>query len=232
MQKIQILLIEDDLSIARLERDYLEIEDFQVTHCTDGKQGLEFALKAEWDLIIIDLMLPGMDGFELCRQLRGRLDIPFIVVSARVEDNDKIRALGLGADDYVTKPFSPAELVARVKSHLKMYQRLSSKASDSEDISSGGLLVQPKSHRVFIDNREVALTTKEFELLYFLASNPDIVFSREQIFERIWSVDNYGDIGTVTVYIQKIRKKIEKDPANPVFIETVWGAGYRFMKHV
>jgi DNA-binding response OmpR family regulator len=230
MASSQILLIEDDLSIARLERDYLEIEGYQVTHVTDGRQGLDFALKASWDLVIIDLMLPGLDGFEICRQLRTELDIPLLVVSARSEDIDKIRALGLGADDYVTKPFSPAELVARVKSHIKMYQRLVSKASDSGEINSGSLSIQLKSHRVFVDNREVTLTTKEFELLYFLASNPDIVFSREQIFEKIWSVDNYGDIGAVAVYIQKIRKKIEKDPAEPVFIETVWGAGYRFAK--
>jgi len=227
---LQILLIEDDLSIARLERDYLEIEGYQVTHATDGLQGLEFALKATWDLIIIDLMLPGLDGFEICRQLRAELDIPLLVVSARSEDIDKIRALGLGADDYVTKPFSPAELVARVKSHLKMYQRLVSKTSDLSEINCGNLTIQLKSHRVFIDNKEITLTTKEFELLYFLASNPDIVFSREQIFERIWSVDNYGDIGAVAVYIQKIRKKIEKDPTEPEFIETVWGAGYRFAR--
>lgn len=230
MAKAQILLIEDDPSIARLERDYLEIEGYQVTHATDGRQGLEFALKANWDLIVIDLMLPGLDGFEICRQLRAELDIPFLVVSARSEDIDKIRALGLGADDYMTKPFSPAELVARVKSHLRMYQRLVSKSIDSDEINSGSLSIHQKSHRVFVDNKEVLLTTKEFELLYFLASNPDIVFSREQIFERIWRMDNYGDIGAVAVYIQKIRKKIEKDPADPLFIETVWGAGYRFAR--
>lgn len=230
MYKSRVLIIEDDPSIARLETDYLEIEGFDVTHCTDGRQGLDIALQTPWDLIILDLMLPGMDGFEICRRLREKLDIPMLVVSARSEDIDKIRALGLGADDYVTKPFSPAELVARVKSHLKRYQRLAGKAVEADEIITGALSIHLRSHRVHVAGVEIPLTSKEFELLVFLASHPDIVFSREQLFEKIWGLDNYGDIGTIAVHIQKIRKKIEADPASPRFIETVWGAGYRFSR--
>lgn len=230
MYKSRVLIIEDDPSIARLETDYLEIEGFDVTHCTDGRQGLDIALQTPWDLIILDLMLPGMDGFEICRRLREKLDIPMLVVSARSEDIDKIRALGLGADDYVTKPFSPAELVARVKSHLKRYQRLAGKAVEVDEIITGALSIHLRSHRVHVAGVEIPLTSKEFELLVFLASHPDIVFSREQLFEKIWGLDNYGDIGTIAVHIQKIRKKIEADPASPRFIETVWGAGYRFSR--
>lgn len=230
MSEPRILIIEDDSSIARLETDYLEIEGFQVTHCADGRQGLDIALQNPWDLIILDLMLPGIDGFEICRRLRDQLEIPVLVVSARSEDIDKIRALGLGADDYVTKPFSPAELVARVKSHLKRYLRLAGKTAESDEITSGSLTIHLRSRRVHVAGTEIALTSKEFELLVFLASNPDIVFSREHLFEKIWGMDNYGDIGTIAVHIQKIRKKIEADPASPQFIETVWGAGYRFCR--
>lgn len=228
MNKPHILIVEDDPSIARLETDYLEIDGFQVTHCADGKTGLETAQKNPFDLIILDLMLPGMDGFEICRRLRETLETPLLIVSARSEDIDKIRALGLGADDYITKPFSPAELVARVKSHLKRYQRLVGKAVESEEITTGPMTIHLRSHRVHIAGVEVPLTSKEYELLVFLASNPDIVFSREQLFEKIWGLGNFGDIGTIAVHIQKIRKKIEADPSSPKFIETIWGAGYRF----
>jgi DNA-binding response OmpR family regulator len=227
MSKPRILIIEDDPDIARLEADYLEIEGMQVAQYADGKLGLEMALKQSWDLILLDLMLPGMDGFEILRKLRDETEIPILMVSARGEDIDKIRALGLGADDYITKPFSPSELVARVKAHLKRYQRIAGKQGESDEIVIGSIVIQGRSHRVFVDGKEATLTTKEFELLQFLASNVDIIFSRELLFERIWGSDNYGDIGTVAVHIQKIRRKIEKDPANPRFIETVWGAGYR-----
>lgn len=230
MSKSRILIIEDDPNIARLETDYLEIEGFEVLHCADGRQGLDIALQNPWDLIILDLMLPGMDGFEICRRLREQIEIPMLVVSARSEDIDKIRALGLGADDYVTKPFSPAELVARVKSHLKRYQRLAGKSVEVEEIIVGSLTIHLRSRRVHVAGSEIPLTSKEFELLVFLASHPDIVFSREQLFEKIWGMDNFGDIGTIAVHIQKIRKKIETDPASPQFIETVWGAGYRFRR--
>lgn len=230
MDKPCILLIEDDPSIARLETDYLEIEGFEVVHCADGRKGLEMALQNAWSLIILDLMLPGMDGFEICRKLRDHIDVPMLVVSARSDDIDKIRALGLGADDYVTKPFSPAELVARVKSHLKRYHRLAGKLAEADEITSGSLTIHLRSRRVHLGGIEIDLTTKEFDLLAFLAGHPDIVFSREQLFERIWGADNYGDIGTIAVHIQKIRKKIEADPSSPQYIETVWGAGYRFRR--
>ncbi len=230
MNKKRILIIEDDKNIANLERDYLEIEGFDIKVENDGKAGHEEALSNTFDLVVLDLMLPNMDGFEICRSLRDQLDIPVLVVSARTEDIDKIRALGLGADDYMTKPFSPAELVARVKSHLKRYDRLVHKTDSSEEITVKGLLINVKSHRVHLDGKEVLLTTKEFEMLQFFASNPNIVFSKEQLFDRIWGADYYGDIGTIAVHIQKIRKKIEKDSTNPVFIETVWGSGYRFNK--
>lgn len=230
MSKSRILIIEDDPDIARLETDYLEIEGMLVAHAADGRIGLEMAQKQSWDLILIDVMLPGMDGFELLKKLRDDTEIPMLMVSARSEDIDKIRALGLGADDYVTKPFSPSELVARVKAHLKRYQRIAGKQQEQEEIVIGSMVIHCRSHRVFVDGKEITLTTKEFELLHFLASNADIIFNRDQLFERIWGSDNYGDIGTVAVHIQKIRKKIEQDPSNPRYVETVWGAGYRMNK--
>jgi len=228
MKKHRILIIEDDRNIARLETDYLMIEGYDSVNASTGPEGLKLAETGGFDLIILDLMLPGMDGFELCQTVRKQLDIPVLVVSARIEDIDKIRALGLGADDYMTKPFSPAELVARVKAHLSRYERLVGKNNEPEEISTRGLVINARSHRIFRDGKELSLTSKEFELLFFLASNPDVVFSREQIFEKIWGADNYGDLGTVAVHIQKIRKKIEVDPGDPHHIETVWGTGYRF----
>lgn len=227
MSKAKVLVVEDDLHIARLITDYLEIEGMTVTTATDGKQGLDLARQAGWDLILLDLMLPTLNGFDILRDLRDETEIPVLMVSARSEDIDKIRALGLGADDYITKPFSPSELAARVKSHIKRYQRIAGKSQETEEVVIGSMTIHSKSHRVIVDGKEVSLTGKEFELLYFLAVNMDIVFSRDQLFERIWGMDNYGDIGTVAVHIQRIRKKIEKDPANPRYIETVWGAGYR-----
>lgn len=227
MTKSKILIIEDDPNIARLEEDYLEIEGMFVECATDGISGLEKARNRDWDLILLDLMLPGIDGFEILRKLRDETEIPMLMVSARDEDIDKIRALGLGADDYITKPFSPSELVARVKSHLKRFQRISGKLQETDEIIVGGITLHPRSHRVYVDEKEVSLTTKEYELLHFLAVNVDIIFNRDQLFDKIWGSDNYGDIGTVAVHIQKIRKKIEKEPSDPRYIETVWGAGYR-----
>lgn len=227
MSKTRILIIEDDPDIARLVVDYLEIEGMQPAVCADGKLGLEMALRQGWELILLDLMLPGIDGYEIIKRLRTELEIPILMISARGEDRDKIRALGLGADDYITKPFSPSELVARVKAHLKRFDRISGRATEVEEIVIGSMVIQLGSHRVSVDGKPILLTTKEFELLVFLATNRDLVFSREQLYDRIWGADNYGDIGTVAVHIQKIRKKIEQDPANPRFIETVWGAGYR-----
>lgn len=225
----KVLIIEDEKSIAELERDYLEINSFSVEIEHRGDLGLQRALEGDFNLIVIDLMLPRVDGFEICREVRSRKDIPIIIVSAKKEDIDKVRGLGLGADDYITKPFSPSELVARVKAHLSRYERLvCCNGSKAELIKVKGLIIDKTSRRVFINDEEVALTTKEFDLLAFLAVNPDRVFSKEELFEKIWSVDSLGDIATVTVHIRKIREKIETDSSNPQYIETIWGAGYRF----
>lgn len=227
MQKI--LIIEDDSSIAELERDYMEINGFSVDIEPSGASGLRAALSVDYDLVILDLMLPGIDGFEICRQLRTVKDIPILMVSARKEDIDKIRGLGLGADDYIIKPFSPGELVARVKAHLARFERLRGNTIPKHDeISIRGLLIDKTSHRVYINNVEVNLTAKEFDLLVLLGSNPNRVFSKTELFERIWGLDSLGDSATVTVHIGKLREKIELVPSNPQYIETIWGVGYRF----
>ncbi|WP_079525935.1 response regulator transcription factor [Halobacillus hunanensis] len=223
-----ILIIEDEESIAELQRDYLEMDGYAVTISLDGYTGLHTALTEDVDLVLLDVMLPGMDGFSVCKALRKKKDIPILMVTAKVEDIDKIRGLGLGADDYIVKPFSPSELVARVKAHLTRYQRLVGKADHDTQIR--GLHIDRKSRRVKVNEEEIMLTAKEFNLLSFLAQNPDHVFSKEELFDRIWGFDSVGDISTVTVHIRKIREKIEKDPSQPEYLETVWGAGYRFKK--
>lgn len=224
------LIIEDEKCIAELERDYLEIEGFEIDIELNGLTGLQRALQGQYDIIILDVMLPEVDGFEICRTIRNRIDIPIIIVSAKKEDIDKIRGLGLGADDYMTKPFSPAELVARVKSHLTRYNRLVNQkvAAGPEELKIKGLVINKSSRRVFLNGQEIQFTTKEFDLLLFLAENPDRVLSKEQIFEKIWGVDNYGEMATVAVHIRRLREKIEINPSNPEYIETIWGTGYRF----
>lgn len=225
----KILIIEDDSSIAELERDYLEINGFSVDIEASGDNGLRTALSLNYDLIILDVMLPKVDGFEICRQLRADKDIPILMVSARKEDIDKIRGLGLGADDYIIKPFSPGELVARVKAHLARYERLrANHESRHDEIRIRGLRIDKTSHRVYINNTEVSFTAKEFDLLVLLAANPNRVFSKNELFERIWGLDSQGDIATITVHIGKLREKIEMVPSNPQYIETIWGVGYRF----
>ena len=225
----KILIIEDETAIAELEKDYLELSDFEVMIETSGDVGLSRALKEEFDLIILDLMLPGMDGFEVCRQIRQIKNIPILMVSAKREDSDKIRGLGLGADDYITKPFSPSELVARVKAHLASYQRLvGTDAHRNEWVEIRGIKIDKTARRVYINEEEKSFTTKEFDLLCFLAQNPNRVFSKEELFREIWEMESVGDIATVTVHIKKIREKIEVDTANPQYIETIWGVGYRF----
>lgn len=224
----KVLIIEDERNIAELERDYLEFNGFECDIVLTGEEGLKLAEKNTYHLILLDLMLPEMDGFELCQKLRQTLDIPILMVTARKEDTDKIRGFDRGADDYIVKPFNPNELVARVKAHLSRYNRLTNRKHPSSDIQINDLLIQPRARRVFVNEEEKIFTAKEFDLLYFLATNPNIVFSKEHLFERIWGYDSIGDTTTVTVHIRKIREKIEKDPSNPKFIETVWGAGYRF----
>ena len=225
----KILIVEDEEVIADLEKDYLELSGFEVEITNNGKDGLEQALKGDFSLVILDLMLPEIDGFEVCKRIREERNIPIIMVSAKKDDIDKIRGLGPGADDYITKPFSPSELVARVKAHLNRYDRLVGSTQKKNDIIEiRGLQIDKTARRVWIDNEEKAFTTKEFDLLAFLAENPNHVYSKEELFREIWDMDSIGDIATVTVHIKKIREKIEYDSANPQYIETIWGVGYRF----
>lgn len=225
----KILIIEDELSIAELEKDYLELSSFEVDIETDGKSGLERALAEDYDMIILDLMLPEMDGFEICKKIRAQKDIPILMVSAKKDDIDKIHGFGLGADDYITKPFSPSELVARVKAHLARYERLvGSNAQENDIIEIRGIKIDKTARRVYVNGEEKAFTTKEFDLLTFLASNPNRVFKKEELFNKIWDMESIGDIATVTVHIKKIREKIEFDTSKPQYIETIWGVGYRF----
>ena len=228
MQKI--LIVEDDPNISGLERDFLEINGFQTTIAADGEEGLRLALTGEYDLILLDVMLPGLDGMEICRRIRPQLDVPILMVTARGEEVDLIRGLGLGADDYITKPFSPTQLVARVRANLAQVARLRGgmpMGGAPEGITIGRITLNPATRRVFVEGQEVDLKHKEYELLFYLMSNPEIVFSKEQLYEQIWGMDALGDSKTVAVHINRLREKLEKNPANPTHIQTVWGAGYR-----
>ena len=225
----RILIIEDETSIAELEKDYLELSGFEVELEEQGDVGLERALNEDFDLLILDLMLPGMDGFEICKRFREVKNTPIIMISAKKDDIDKIRGLGLGADDYMTKPFSPSEMVARVKAHLTRYERLIGSGSpENEIIEIRGLKIDKTARRVWVNGEEKNFTTKEFDLLTFLAQNPNHVYTKEELFREIWDMDSIGDIATVTVHIKKIREKIEFNTAKPQYIETIWGVGYRF----
>ena len=226
----KILIIEDEDSIADLEKDYLELSDFTVEIAGDGIEGEKKALEEDFDLIVLDLMLPGKDGFEVCKSIREKKNVPILMVSAKKDDIDKIRGLGLGADDYMTKPFSPSELVARVKAHMARHERLvnSNAKPANKIIEIRGLKIDKTARRVWVDGEEKQFTTKEFDLLTFLAENPNHVFTKDELFREIWDMDSIGDIATVTVHIKKIREKIEFDSANPQYIETIWGVGYRF----
>lgn len=225
----KILIVEDEISIAELEKDYLELSDYEVDIASDGETGENMALNGDYVLCILDVMLPGKDGFEICKAIRKEKNIPIIMVSAKRDDIDKIRGLGLGADDYITKPFSPSELVARVKAHLARYDRLVASTVPQNDVLEvRGLKIDKTARRVFVNNEEKIFTTKEFDLLLFLASNPNKVFSKDELFRNIWDMESIGDIATVTVHIKKIREKIEFDTSKPQYIETIWGVGYRF----
>lgn len=225
----KILIVEDEEAIADLEKDYLELSGFEVEVANEGTLGLEKALGGDYDLFILDLMLPGADGFEICRKIRNEKNTPIIMVSAKKDDIDKIRGLGLGADDYMTKPFSPSELVARVKAHLARYDRLiGSAAEKNKIIEIRGLKIDTTARRVWVNGEEKTFTTKEFDLLTFLAENPNRVFTKAELFRQIWDMESVGDIATVTVHIKKIREKIEFNTAKPQYIETIWGVGYRF----
>ena len=225
----KILIVEDEVAIAELEKDYLELSGFEVEVENSGDVGLLRALREEFDLIILDLMLPGIDGFEICRKIRETKNTPIIIVSAKKDDIDKIRGLGMGADDYMTKPFSPSEMVARVKAHLARYERLISSGMPNNDvIEIRGIKIDKTARRVWINGEETNFTSKEFDLLTFLAQNPNHVYTKEELFQEIWDMESIGDIATVTVHIKKIREKIEEDAAKPQYIETIWGKGYRF----
>lgn len=225
---MRILIVEDDPDIARLEQDYLEMNDYEIDICYDGSLVMGTLAGHHYDLILLDVMLPGKDGFQLCREIREVFETPLLMVTARTESVDKIRGLGLGADDYIVKPFDPAELVARVKAHLKRYARLTGEGKpDKESIDIGDLRIFPKSWKVYRGDKEIKLPNREFELLRYLAQNPNIVFTKAQLFEAVWGYDYLGDDATVTVHINRIREKIEQDSKNPKVIETIWGAGYR-----
>lgn len=225
----KILIVEDEEAIADLEKDYLELSGFEVKVANDGAEGLKLALTDDFNLVILDLMLPGVDGFEICRKVRDAKNTPIIMVSAKKDDIDKIRGLGLGADDYMTKPFSPSELVARVKAHLARYERLiGSAVEENKIIEIRGLKIDTTARRVWINGEEKNFTTKEFDLLTFLASHPNHVYTKDELFREIWDMESIGDIATVTVHIKKIREKVEYDTSNPQYIETIWGVGYRF----
>lgn len=225
----KILIIEDEVAIAELEKDYLELSGFEVSMESAGDIGLERALKESFELIILDLMLPGMDGFEICKKIRQAKNIPILMVSAKKDDIDKIRGLGLGADDYITKPFSPSELVARVKAHMARYERLiGNNIKENETIEIRGIKIDKTARRVYINGEERNFTTKEFDLLTFLAQNPNHVYTKEELFQEIWDMESIGDIATVTVHIKKIREKVEFNTSKPQYIETIWGVGYRF----
>ena len=225
----KVLIVEDEEAIAEIEKDYLKLSGFEVTVKSDGESGLESAMGEDYDICILDVMLPGVDGFEICRQVREKKNIPIIMVSAKKEDIDKIRGLGVGADDYMTKPFSPSELVARVKAHLARYERLVSSSKENNDvIEIRGIKIDKTARRVFVNGEEKVFTTKEFDLLTFLAEHPNHVYTKDELFKEIWDMDSIGDIATVTVHIKKIREQIEYDTSKPQYIETIWGVGYRF----
>ena len=226
----RVLIIEDELAIAELEKDYLELSDFEVVIEQNGSKGCERALEEDFDIFVLDLMLPDMDGFEICKRIREVKNTPILMVSAKKEDIDKIRGLGLGADDYITKPFSPSELVARVKAHLARYDRLveSSQQTQSDLFEIRDIKIDKTARRVWVRGEETQFTTKEFELLTFLAEHPNHVFSKQELFKEIWDMDSVGDIATVTVHIKKIREKVELNTNKPQYIETIWGVGYRF----
>ena len=225
----KILIVEDEVAIAELEKDYLERSGFEVEMENDGTNGLARALAEDFDLFILDLMLPGIDGFEICKRIREKKNTQILLVSAKKEDIDKIRGLGLGADDYVTKPFSPSELVARVKAHMSRYDRLiGSTIVENDTVEIRGIKIDKTARRVWVNDEEKQFTSKEFDLLTFLAENPNHVFTKEDLFKEIWDMESVGDIATVTVHIKKLREKIEINTSKPQYIETIWGVGYRF----
>ncbi|MCH5321021.1 MAG: response regulator transcription factor [Eubacterium sp.] len=225
----KILIIEDDSNILRLERDYLEANGFETEFALDGKTGVEKALGGNFSLVLLDIMLPELDGFQVCKAIRDEKDIPILLVSAKKEDLDKINGLGFGADDYIVKPFSPGELVARVKAHIARYQRLTNTAPKNDSILEiDGMKLDKESGDVTLNGVQISLTKKEFDVLYLLASNPDTVFGKNELFEKVWGYDSFGDTSTLTVHINRLRDKLRETEPNTDYIKTIWGRGYRF----
>lgn len=224
----RILIVEDDDDIASIEKDYLEVSGYQVTVEENGTAGLTEALTGDYDLILLDVMLPGMDGFQIVRKLRDKVDIPIMMVTAKRTDIDKIRGLGFGADDYIEKPFSPGVLVAKVKSQLAQYERLKGKLEDRKRITISGITLESDTHRIWVRGEEKVLPNKEFQLLEFLMVHADVVYSRETLYTRIWGMDSLGNTATVPVHINRLREAVEEDPVNPRHILTIWGVGYKF----
>ncbi|WP_297021880.1 response regulator transcription factor [uncultured Dialister sp.] len=224
----RILIVEDDDDIASIEKDYLEVSGYQVTVEENGTAGLTEALTGDYDLILLDVMLPGMDGFQIVRKLRDKVDIPIMMVTAKRTDIDKIRGLGFGADDYIEKPFSPGVLVAKVKSQLAQYERLKGKPEDRKRITISGITLESDTHRIWVRGEEKVLPNKEFQLLEFLMVHADVVYSRETLYTRIWGMDSLGNTATVPVHINRLREAVEEDPSNPKHILTIWGVGYKF----
>lgn len=226
----KVLIIEDDELIAELERDYLEAAGFETEIEADGEKGLKRVLQGGVETVLLDVMLPGRNGFDICREIRRETNIPIIMVTAKKEEVDKIRGLGLGADDYLVKPFSPAELVARVKSHIQIHERLleQRKKESVREITIKNLTIYPEERRVLLDGNEIPFSNKEFDVLIFLVENPNIVFSKERLFDRVWGMDAVGTMATVTVHVNRVREKLNRNKENTQFIDTVWGAGYRF----
>lgn len=229
-----ILIVEDDADISMIEEAYLESAGYRTRIIEDGTLVNATIQEEQFDLILLDLMLPGKSGYEICREIRDKTDIPILMVTARTESVDKIRGLGLGADDYIAKPFDPAELVARVNANLRQYDRIHNTVKEEkeevEEIQIRDVRILTNSWKVYKGDREIKFPNREFEILKFMAMNPNIVFSKEQIFEKIWGYDYMGDSATVMVHINRIREKIEDDSKNPKILETVWGAGYRLNK--
>ena len=223
----KILIVEDDSDIAEIEKDYLETSGYEVSIAKTGSDGVREALSGNYDLIILDIMLPSIDGFEVCKIIRGEIDIPIMMLTARKSDIDKIKGLGFGADDYIEKPFSPSVLVARVKSQLAQYERLKG-TTDANKIILGDITLEADTHRVFVNDKEVVLPNKEFQLLEFLMTNANIVFSRETLYDRIWGMNSFGNTSTVPVHINRLREAVEQEPAKPKHLITVWGVGYKF----
>ena len=224
----RILIVEDDDDIASIEKDYLEVSGCEVKVEENGTAGLTEALTGDYDLILLDVMLPGMDGFQIVRKLRDKTDVPIMMVTARRSDIDKIRGLGFGADDYIEKPFSPGVLVARVKARLAQYERLKGKTDDRKRITISGITLESDTHRIWVRGEEKVLPNKEFQLLEFLMVHADVVYSRETLYTRIWGMDSLGNTATVPVHINRLREAVEEDPANPKHILTIWGVGYKF----